>query len=332
MESPLWIDRHAPSLGELPQAEVRNRLEEAVDKPITLILQGPGGAGKTAAVRAMAAIAHSDPENDLIEINVADFFDMTKTELRNDPRFEQFLTGRSDLSKGQMINHVVKESAAHSPVTSGYKTILLDNAEAIREDFQQALRRVMERHHGTTQFVITTRQPSKLLPAIRSRGVTVPVRSPTEVEIAGVLDSILTAEDVEQTEAGRTFLANHAAGDLRRAILSAQTVAEAEGRVDRETAYDVLREIGPDDRIAELISQARTGEFSDARSQLDDLLIKDGYGGDEILRAIIRVARTRGLIDDVWLTRLAGRIDYELAEGTNDRLHLANLLAELGRI
>jgi len=63
------------------------------------------------------------------------------------------------MAKRDMINRVLKESASYAPMSGEYKTVLLDNAEAIREDFQQALRRVMEQHHRTTQFVIATRQP-----------------------------------------------------------------------------------------------------------------------------------------------------------------------------
>jgi len=181
MDAPLWTETHAPALGDLPQASVRDRLDRAVDEPMNLVVQGPPGAGKTAAVRALADAAHED-DTDLVEINVADFFDRTKKEIRSDPRFEQFLTGRSRMPKRDMINRVLKESASYAPVSGDYKTIVLDNAEAIREDFQQALRRVMERYHRTTQFVIATRQPSTLIAPIRSRCFPVPSgrRRPTK--------------------------------------------------------------------------------------------------------------------------------------------------------
>ena len=79
-----------------------------------------------------------------------------------------------------------------------------------------------------------------------------------------------------------------------------------------------------------MIEDARTGAFTDARSELDDLLVDDGYNGGEVLEAIVRVSRSRGLVDDAELTRLAGEIDLDLATGTNDRLHVSHLLAELG--
>jgi len=144
MDGPLWTETHAPAIEDLPQETVRERLRRAREEPMNLFVHGPKGSGKTAAVRALADSVHDDVENDFVELNMADFFDRTKTEIKNDPRFRSFLAGKSDLPKREMISYVLKESASYTPMSGSYKTILLDNAESIREDFQQALRRVME--------------------------------------------------------------------------------------------------------------------------------------------------------------------------------------------
>ena len=348
MESPLWIDTHAPAVADLPQTELRAYLERAADGPVNLVLHGPAGVGKTAAARALARESLADPENDLVEINVDDFFNRTKAEIREDPRFEHFLRGQTEFSKqfrdgterpnkykrewskGVMITHVLKELAGYRPTSGEYKTIVLDNAEAARLDFQHALRRVMERHHGTTQFVLTTRQPSKLIPALTSRCLPIPVRSPTRAETTAVLERIVEAEGVDYEPSGLDYVADHAGGDLRAAILDAQTVAVEAGEVTRSAAYEVIKEVGLDDRIAEMLGHAADGDFGEARSVLDDLLFDDGYTGEDVLAAVLRVARTREIGEAAQLAALAGRIDFDLARGTNDRLHLSHLLAELG--
>ncbi|MFB6207370.1 MAG: AAA family ATPase [Haloglomus sp.] len=331
MDAPLWTETHAPDLDDLPQASVRDRLQRAVDEPMNLVVQGPPGSGKTAAVRALADTAHED-ENDLVELNVADFFDRSKTEIRQDPRFEQFLTGRSRMAKRDMINRVLKESASYAPVSGDYKTIVLDNAEAIREDFQQALRRVMERHHRTTQFVIVTRQPSRLIAPIRSRCFPVPVRAPTADEIETVLERILDAEAVEYDDDGVEFVAGYADGDLRKAILGAQTTAVEAGEVTMTTVHETLRDVGYDDELESILEAAETGDVAGARKTIGTLLDDEGYDGQSLLVDLLDAARKRYDGETLaHLHRLAGQVDHDLVTGTDDRLHLTHLLATWGQ-
>ena len=333
MEGPLWTERHAPELADLPQADVRDHFERALEEPMNLVVHGPAGVGKTAAVRALTRAAHDNPGADRIEINVADFFDSTKKEIANDPRFSRFIDSkrRRNSSKADLINHVLKESASYSPATGEYKTVVLDNAEGIREDFQQALRRVMEQYYEASQFVITTRQPSALIAPIRSRCFPIPVRSPTQDEIIGVLEGIAGAEGAEYDEEGLEYIAGAAGGDLRQAILNAQTTHEQEGEITMQAAYETLSTVGIDERVQEMIADAEAGEFTDARSTLDELLVDEGFSGSEVLEDVLEVARSRYSGDELAAVhRQAGEIDMDLHEGTNDRLHVSHLLAALG--
>lgn len=332
MESPLWTDEFAPGIGDLPQSDAVEYFETAVDEPLNLVVHGPPGVGKTAAVRALAAAAHEDPDNDLVELNVADFFNRTKKEVKNDERFASFLRGKSRMSKRDMINHVLKESASYQPVSGRYKTVLLDNAEAIREDFQQALRRVMERYAENTQFVIATRQPSKLIPPIRSRCFSVSMRAPDHESMVGAVKRVVSLAGVEYDDDGLEYLAGYGDGNVRKAILGAQTTAETEGEVTMTAAYETLGDIGHDDVVEEMLDAAEKSNFEDARSELDTLIYDEGYDGDEILSDVLRVARSR--YDGrrlAKLYRIAGEVDFDLTESTSDRVQLGHLLAEIGR-
>jgi replication factor C small subunit len=349
MDAPLWTETHAPSLSELPQPEVRERLFRTVDEPMNLVIRGPPGAGKTAAVRALAAEAHDDVDADLTEINVADFFDRTKKRIREDPRFSRFLQGQTafskqyrrgegrnkykrEWSKRDMISHILQEMASYQPASGSYKTVLLDNAETIREDFQQALRRVMEQYHRSTQFVIATRQPSKLIPAIRSRCFPIPVRAPSTEETETVLAGIADAEGIDAEPLALNLIASKAGGDLRHAVLAAQHAAvTGDGEVTASTAETALSDVGHDDALKSVLDDAAAGEIRDARTTLTSLLDDEGFGGQELLGALLGVADTYpeefGARNIVRLHRLAGGVDLNLAEGNDPRLHITHLLA-----
>ncbi|MFC6874933.1 AAA family ATPase [Halobellus marinus] len=348
MDAPLWTEKHAPSLSDLPQTEVRERLARTVDEPMNLVVQGPAGVGKTAAVRALAREAHEDPDADLIEINVADFFSRTKKEIREDPRFSRFLQGQTafskqyrrggkgnkykrDWSKRDMVSHVMQELSSYKPASGAYKTVLLDNAETIREDFQQALRRVMEQYHRNTQFVIATRQPSKLIPPIRSRCFPVPVRAPTTDEIETVLADVAAAEDVDAEPLALNLIASKAGGDLRYAVLAGQHASiEGEGEISVDAAEAALSDAGHDDALKSVLDAAAAGEIRDARKEVTTLLDDEGFGGEELLAELLRVADTYpeefGEANLIRLHRLAGEADHNLAAGNDGRLHITHLL------
>jgi replication factor C small subunit len=333
MDGPLWTETHAPTLAELPQQEVRESVERALAEPMNLVVHGPPGAGKTAAVRALTAAAHRNPAADRTEINVTDFFELTKAELTEDPRFGGFIDSqrKRNSSKADLINHVLKESASYPPVDGNYRTLVLDNAEGAREDFQQALRRVIEQHHEATQFVLVTRRPASLISPIRSRCLPVPVRAPTTDETIEVLRRIAEREDVVYEREGLEFVAGAAAGNLREAILSAQATVETEGELTREGAYETLTDLRTDERVEGMLADAEAGDFSDARSTLDELLVDEGYSGEEILTELLETARSRYSGDRLAaVVRLAGEIDADLATGTNERIHLSHLLARIG--
>ncbi len=336
MESPLWTDRYAPTIDELPQAHLRTYLDHATQRPINLLLHGPPGVGKTAAVFALATAAHANPETDLLVINVADFFSRTKREIGNDPRFAHFLDDGVNRSKREMITHVFRESVAHAPVSGSYRTVLLDNAESVREDFQQALRRIIERHHQTTQFILTTRQLGKIIPALQSRCLPVAVPPPDDAAVIERIETILKAEGRAYDASALALLTEHGQGNLRRAILAAQASAIEADRRDKQTVsesivFETLSGLGHTDEIDTLLSQAEGGEFDAARTTLDDLLVDVGLDGEEILDELVAVGRSR--YDEAMLTALtvhAAETDAMLATGGDDRVQLSRLLAEVG--
>jgi replication factor C small subunit len=180
--------------------------------------------------------------------------------------------------------------------------------------------------------VIVTRQPSTLIAPIRSRCFPVPVRAPTPGEIETVLERILDAEAVEYDDDGVEFVAGYADGDLRKAILGAQTTAVETEEVTMTTVHETLRDVGYDDELVSILESAETGDVAEARKTVGTLLDDEGYDGQSLLVDLLDAARKRYDGETLArLHRLAGEVDHDLVTGTDDRLHLTHLLATWGQ-
>ncbi len=314
----LWTEKHAPAdPSDLPQDDLRRRMSSLVDEGFDVVFYGPEGAGKSAAADLL--------EPDFV-LNASDFFGLTKAEIADDPRFRGFISSKRkrESSKADLINHVLKEVAAQY-VGEGRKTILVDDAHAMRRDFQQALRRVMET--ADARFVLSTNSLSALIPAIESRCYPVQVRGPSVDEHVEVLRGIAEEEDVEYDDAGLEYLANAADGDLREGVLSLQAAA-SRGVVDIEAAHEVVEQVA-EDSVAELLRLARDGEFDDAVEILDRLLVEEGVEGNEILNLILEETESLGDREAAEVVKTLAEVDVALEDGANDRVHLESLVTRL---
>lgn len=332
MNSPLWIDTHRPELTDLPQENAREYLIDATESQLNLMIHGPRGVGKTAAVKAYANRSHDDPDNDVMWINAVDFFSMSKKELSEDPRFGGFIDAarRRNSSKAALMNHVLKELASHPPVAGSYKTLIIDNAEGMREDFQHALRRVMERHHQTTQYVIITRSTSSIIPAIQSRCVPVPIDSPTPENTTTILQKIANVENVDYTTQGLQAINDATNGNLREAILTLQTINEQTDTVTPESVNEHVDSIGIMSDIDDVFEAVDNRDIDKARSLINSFLIEEGLTGEELLRNIVTRAHSYYPTDKcVPIVADAGVVDQQLRTGQNDRIHLTNFLSTI---
>jgi replication factor C small subunit len=159
------------------------------------------------------------------------------------------------------------------------------------------------------------------------------MRAPTHEETVGVLEDIVTAEGVDHDADGLEYVAGYAEGDLRQAILAAQTTYEETDELTMETAYETLQGLEADDAVESMVAAAEEGRFTDARSELDDLLVDEGYGADDVLEELLSVARSRYSGQRLAeVHELAGETDMALTEAANERIHLSRLLSELGQV
>jgi len=141
-----------------------------------LVFHGPVNSGKASVAFALANELYGEGyERNFTYFNASDFFDQGKRYLVRDKRFIRII-GTDDPKKIRksvisIFKEISNEYAGTGSIDADYKVIFIDNAESLNSDAQHALRRIMEKYTATCRFILSTTQPSRLIPPLRSRGL-----------------------------------------------------------------------------------------------------------------------------------------------------------------
>ncbi len=309
----LWAEKYRPrSLDEIVnQEEIVKRLKKFVEERNMphLLFVGPPGTGKTTAAHALAHDLYG--ENYLqymLELNASD-------------------------ERGiDTIRTKVKEFArSRTPPGVPFKIVLLDEADNMTADAQQALRRLMEMYTASTRFILIANFPSKIIEPIQSRCALFRFTPLKKEDVIARLKWICEQEKCKYTEEGLETIYEISEGDMRRAINVLQAAA-AIGTVTPDIVYKVVGLAHPRE-IREMIKLALDGQFQRARDQLRQLMINYGLSGVDVIKQIHReiFSQELKLPEElrVMIADYAGEIQFRLVEGADDEIQLSAFLAWL---
>lgn len=99
-----------------------------------------------------------------------------------------------------------------------YKLIILDEADAMTNTAQMALRRIMEKYTANTRFCIIANYSHKLSPALLSRCTRFRFSPLKEADIRVLVDKVIEEESVQILPEASDALVKLSKGDMRRAL------------------------------------------------------------------------------------------------------------------
>ena len=307
----IWTEKYRPkNLDEVVgQKHVTERLKSYVRSGSMphLLLTGPAGTGKTTCSLALAREFFGDNwRGNFIELNASD---------------ERGI----DVVRGK-----IKEFARTAPIGADFKIIFMDEADALTSDAQAALRRTMEKYSGICRFILSCNYSSKIIDPIQSRCAVMRFKPLTQEDIKGYLSRIIDEEAIDIESDALDGLVRIAHGDMRRSVNSLQVAASLGKKVDLDLIYQTAGMANPD-AVKKMMETALDGNFMQARSQLDDIMINNGLSGQDIIKQMHSSIfdLTVSDYDKVKMIDKCGEVEFRIVEGSNDRIQLEVFIAYL---
>lgn len=312
MSFEMWAEKYRPrTLDDIvDQQHIVERLKSFTKSKNVphCIFAGPPGTGKTTSALCLARDLYGNPYREhMMELNASD-------------------------ERGiDVVRETVKTFARVKSIGEvPFKIMILDEADNMTSDAQQALRRTMERYTETCRFIMCANYSGRIIEPIQSRCAPFRFAYLPRESHDSYLKEIAEKEGVKLTREGLDAIYEVGGGDLRRAINTLQSAASMGKPVDAKVIYSIAGKASPAD-VQKMIKVAMDGDFLESRKQLRDMIQKYGVAGSDVIRQI-HTELFRAELPEQWKIKLAdivGEADFRLVEGADEEIQLSALLARL---
>ncbi|KAL1140224.1 hypothetical protein AAG570_000156 [Ranatra chinensis] len=282
-----WVEKYRPNTLDdlISHADIINTINKFIkeDQLPHLLFYGPPGTGKTSTILACAKQMYPKGKfNSMVmELNASD-----------------------DRGIGIVRGQILNFASTRTIFKSGYKLIILDEADAMTNDAQNALRRIIEKFTENVRFCLICNYLSKIIPALQSR-----------------------CTRFRFTNDGKKALVDLAAGDMRKVINILQSAATAFSEVNEDTVYTCVGHPTKTD-VTNILKWLLNSDFSTAYAMIRELQIAKGLALMDILQEVHLMIHRIEIPSEVLIELLIkmSDIEHRLTAGTSEKLQLSALV------
>ena len=313
-----WVEKYRPQKLDDVYGQtaivttVRKFIEEG--KLPHLLFYGPPGTGKTSTIVALAReIYGKNYSNMVLELNASD-------------------------DRGiDVVRNQIKDFASTRQIfSSGFKLIILDEADAMTNAAQNALRRIIEKYTKNTRFCILANYAHKLTPALLSRCTRFRFQPLPNDAIESRIANVLVYEHLKLSDDARKALLKLSKGDMRRVLnvlqASKATLDDPETEeITDETIYECCGAPRPAD-ITAILKSILEDDWSTAYYTLNKIRQANGLALIDLIEGMIELLEGYELNNELTridlLTKL-GDIEYSISKGGNDRIQSSAVIGAI---
>lgn len=306
-----WVEKYRPKCLEdlISHKDIITTIQRFIseDKLPHLLFYGPPGTGKTSTILAVAKQLYAAKEfqSMVLELNASD-----------------------DRGIGIVREQILGFSSTRTIFKSKFKLVILDEADAMTNDAQNALRRIMEKYTENTRFCLICNYLTGIIPAIQSRCTRFRFGPLDAEQMSSRLTHVINTENVSITEDGKKALLRLAKGDMRRSLNILQSTHIGYGNVTEETVYtctgNPLRE-----EIQNIVDWMLNENFATAYKKITELKTRKGLALQDILSEVHLLVHRIDFPPNVRITLLSkmAEIEYNLSAGTSEKIQMSGLIA-----
>ncbi len=171
---------------------------------------------------------------------------------------------------------------------------------------------------------------SRIIEPIQSRCAVFRFKPLEDKEIERIVDHIAAEEGLKIDEKAKAAIVYIAQGDARKAINVLQGAAALGSHVREDDVLSVSSRARPEE-VSKMVKLALEGKFGEARKLLDELMIRYGMSGEDVISQVYGEVTRLGIGDasKVELVDSVGEYDFRLSQGADSRIQLEALLARI---